>query len=193
MWWSAWTCSSSIKSNIQCQIGFKFKYANNIVSERSTSPSPSPSPPSLETEQMSFNINCFRFSAHFYALVVIQPAVDGCESISLQQKLSAHSTNFNRATNMLNGNIKHNVFISFVIFYCCYSTFSFLFFILPAFDRMYSCSFAVGGVESRFWFSYVTIIVLAEDKNYSMKIVNCLRFGGVSKQKAKFMYTKEKC
>lgn len=28
MWWSAWTCSSSIKSNIQCQIGFKFKYSN---------------------------------------------------------------------------------------------------------------------------------------------------------------------
>lgn len=111
MWWSAWTCSSSIKSNIQCQIGFKFIYSNN-VSERSTSPSPSPSPspPSLETEQMSFHINSFRFSAQFYALVVIQPTVDGWESISLQQKLSAHSKNFNRATNMLNGNIKHNVF-----------------------------------------------------------------------------------
>lgn len=34
MWWSAWTCSSSIKSNIQCQIGFKFKYSEYIRVQR---------------------------------------------------------------------------------------------------------------------------------------------------------------
>lgn len=131
MWWSAWTCSSSIKSNIQCQIGFKFKYSN--IRERTWQHlkrnkcpfilivfdsvrifmcSSSPNTVCAPLTSCDASKNPF-LRWHFLRYDTSSPPTQKVVTVWEHEncKLSAHSTNFNRATNMLNGNIKHNVTI----------------------------------------------------------------------------------